>query len=226
MSAGAVLDREVAMTLASHLVRHWPGVQLVGSLRRGHSARDIDLVAPLPATHMATEGKIRAEDDPLFRIVNACVENQWVDPDAGGLFNAAGNGEPKCSTPWGKAVRGLKPGFLAAQLLLHTKTAGDVPVQIFRYTPLNKGWVIIERTGPVEFGKYFLGSWKKRHGIPLGDPSRPASIENHLVDSHGRVVPVADEAAAFGTCGMPWVDPDYRDEYLQRQRNARELLRG
>lgn len=110
----------------------------------------------------------------------------------------------------GVAGRGLRPHFLAASLTM--KMRGEegtitVPVQVFRYTPANRGWVEIMRTGPDEFGRLFLHEWKQRWGGSKG------SVDGHLVGSAGERIGVPTEAHAFDLCGLPWVDPIDRGRY-------------
>ena len=151
-----------------------------------------------------------AEQDPLFRRINATMKTPWTGPAS--LF------APPIETrePVGRIVRGLKPGFLAASLLVEPWEGVALPVQVYRYTPRNRGWMLIERTGPADFGRWFLWRWKVAHRIPVGDETRRASIDNHLVDAFGTVVPVADEAQAFRLAREAFIPPEHRDEVARR----------
>ncbi len=72
------------------------------------------------------------------------------------------------------------------------------------------GW-----SGPSEFGQWFLGRWKERMGIPVGDPSRKASIDGYMVNAGGTIVPVASEEDAFRLIGANFVPPERRDAMVE-----------
>jgi DNA polymerase/3'-5' exonuclease PolX len=215
VSEGPRYPLQLVRDLARDLMHRWAmddgGCFVVGSVRRGQSfVGDLELLAPLPEAWR--DKRIAPVQDPLFQCIDATASNQWGRV-RGGLFGTGGHdGQEICL-----ALRGLKPGFLACSLEAKLGN-GRIPVQIFRYTPENLGWMLIERTGPRDFGIWFLGKWKLAHGIPTGDDTRPASVENHLIDGSGRTVPVADEAAAFGLAGLQWVRPEIRDEFAKRVR--------
>lgn len=210
MSDGVRLPLRDALHAWSMLLERWwpqpasagpvPGVEVVGSVRRGEPyVGDIEIVAPAEPLG----------DDRLWRrIANT------LDTDDQGLFAAPT--EPKI----GRAIKGLKPGFLAAYLAIYGEHAGrdcELPVQIFRHTPRNRGWITLMRTGPSEFGQWFLGRWKAKHGI---DPSKQASIDGHLVDRAGNVIDVPDERAAFSMLGYPFVEPERRSAFMASQRRS------
>lgn len=190
------------------------GVEVVGSIRRRRpDIGDIEIIAPMPRA--ANPECVQSSEDRLFRELNLCVSNPWVD-GSGSLFAA----NPDTSRAFGEAVRGLKPGFKAASLRL--KAYGvEVGLDVFRYDPLNAGWVKLCRTGPSEFGQWFLGRWKERMGIPVGDPNRKASIDGYLVDSRGQIVPVATEEEAFRLIGSNFVAPDRRDAMCMAMQERR-----
>ena len=180
------------------------GVEVVGSIRRRRpDIGDIEIIAPLPRA--ANPDCVQSTEDRLFRELNLCVSNPWVD-GSGSLFAAA----PDTSRAFGQAVRGLKPGFKACSLKLAAYGV-EVGLDVFRYDALNAGWVKLCRTGPGEFGQWFLVRWKERMGIPVGDPNRKASVDGYLVDARGEIVPVATEAEAFRLIGSNFVAPDRRD---------------
>lgn len=189
-------------------------MEAVGSIRRQvEYVGDVDLIAPLPDF----QGKRPTfATDPLFVAVNKTMTNALQDPDpaAGGLFG--GDPAPQ-TTIVGEAIEGLKPGFKAASLRVICPNGLRIPVQIFRYTPESYGWIKLMRTGPSEFSQAFLSAWKRVHGINNGQ----GSIEGHLVDVTGKVVPVCDEAAAFRMVGWPFIEPIDRTNYVERTRAAR-----
>jgi ParB/RepB/Spo0J family partition protein len=124
----------------------------------------------------------------------------------------------------GAALRGLKPGFRSCELLVELlrKSTGEwhsLPVQIHRYTPQNRGWIELMRTGPSELGILFLERWKKVYG--LGDSE--ASRSGHLRNSYGDIVPVRTEEEAFEKCGIPYVPPDRRGVWAESILQARRL---
>ena len=165
-------------------------VQVVGSVRRRtETVGDLDLVAPLPPA-----GKPGVSDDPLYRVLLARADRRGA-----GLFDASG-------TKHWVAVSGVKCGFREALLLLTFNQWFELPCQIYRYTPANAGWITLIRTGPEGFGARFLTQWKRTWGI-----TEQASVNGHLVDKAGRVVPVATEREAFALCGMKWVEPEDRE---------------
>lgn len=191
------------------------GVEVVGSIRRRRpDIGDIEIIAPMPRA--ANPERVQSSEDRLFRELNLCVSNPWVD-GSGSLFAE----RPDVSRAFGVAVRGLKPGFKAASLQLRAYGV-EVGLDVFRYDPLNAGWVKLCRTGPSEFGQWFLGRWKERMGIPVGDPSRKASIDGYLVDSRGQIVPVGSEDEAFKLIGANFVWPDRRDAMVEAMNQRRE----
>lgn len=191
------------------------GVEVVGSIRRRRpDIGDIEIIAPLPRA--ANPECVQSSEDRLFRELNLCVSNPWVD-GSGSLFAE----KPDVSRAFGVAVRGLKPGFKAASLQLRAYGV-EVGLDVFRYDPLNAGWVKLCRTGPSEFGQWFLGRWKERMGIPVGDPNRKASIDGYLVDARGQIVPVATEDEAFKLIGANFVWPDRRDAMVEAMNQRRE----
>ena len=206
MSAGTRIPLERAMLLAEWLYRQWrldpDQVTVVGSVRRGSEwVGDLEFVAPMGDP----------KNDLLCgRIL--CTMDGYV-PDS--IY-----GEQPAGVI-GRAVKGLKPGFKAASLLIRTRTAGEVAVQIYRFTPENRGWITLMRTGPGDFGEWFLGKWKDHHGIPRGDPSSRGSIDGNLVDAQGVIVPVRSEDECFRRCGMEPVEPERRGEFIAHVQRAR-----
>jgi len=198
----AIFQRRLGFASIEEAARE--GVEVVGSIRRRRpDIGDIEIIAPMPRA--ADPEKVQSSEDRLFRELNLCVSNPWVD-GSGSLFAE----KPDTSRSFGVAVRGLKPGFKAASLQL--KAYGvEVGLDVFRFDALNAGWVKLCRTGPSEFGRWFLGRWKERQGIPVGDPARKASVDGYLVDSRGQIVPVATEEEAFRLIGSNFVAPDRRD---------------
>ena len=201
---------------AAHLLmEHWAmphaTCMMAGSIRRRvHEVGDIDLVAPAPA---------KPSDDPLFeRISDTCVKT-------GALF---GGDTPAFTEPGD----GFKPGFLACKLRVQmggvlegtdASVTAVIPVQVFRYTPANRGWTEIRCTGPREFGIWFLVQWKARYHIPPGEAFK-ASVDGHLVDSHRIVVPVASELEAFEKCGLRYIEPNLRDSFMAEQNRRRNQI--
>lgn len=222
MSAGPRIPLARALAAAEMAMRLWgmaaPACAVVGSARRGKAeVGDIELIAPVPEVltreYDAFEEPepVTEANDPLYAIIAASVRHE---PD---LFN------PNPPQPVARAIEGLKPGFLAAKLevRLAAPPAVTVPVQVYRYTPTNRGWCELMRTGPSEFGQEFLYRWKQRYGI-TGEGR--ASIDGHLVDAHRVRVPVPTEADCFRLSGMPFIPPEEREAFAATaaQRRARE----
>jgi len=222
MSEGIAIPREAAEQLLGVLRDAWArvapecrsavgAVELVGSARRGALlVRDLDLVAPLPAAALHgpyREGSFAWTDDPLFAAVNACRTGPLEAPR---LTLFPRDEWPTSDKRWTEEISGVKPFFRCAQLEAVTKTLGRVKVQVNRYTPQNRGWITAMRTGPGEFGVAFLVTWKRRWGI-----TGEASVDGHLVDREGTVVPVADEAALFAQCGLTYIEPERREAWAK-----------
>lgn len=226
MSEGPRITLENAKRVGRVLVERW-GIGertpagdyaslFVGSVRRRcPTVGDIEIVAPAPLHARPSVG-----DDPLFARINATIDNPWSEP---GLFGTPA--PPPCANPVGSATRGFKPGFLEARFSLRPWPGFMIACQVFRYTPRNRGWVILMRTGPGEFGKWFLGQWKKRYSIPMGTDEDRGSRDGHLVDAAGNIVDVPAEAAAFDLAGVPWVPPERRDQFMVERQALRETYR-
>lgn len=168
-------------------------VWTVGSLRRNAPmVGDIEFLAP--------------HQDKAGDLVYELIEPTLAMPGSGDLIFA-----PPADTI-GRPTEGFRKGFLSASFEV-TLGGVTVPVQVFRYTPQNKGWQLIMRTGPQEFGIHFLGEWKRAFGIPLGVESCKASRDGHLIDSFGVVVPVESEEEAFQKAGMRFVPPQQREAW-------------
>jgi len=217
MSTGPRLPLATADALAAQLMARWgmaaPACGVVGSVRRRKpDVGDLELIAPLPP-----DG---AKIDQLYEVIADAVGAR------AGLFI------PEVP-PIGKAVEGVKPFFKAASLLIQIRLGENQEemfgVQVFRYTPENCGWQWLMRTGPDDFGKWFLWQWKTVFGIPLGE-DRPASDKGHLVDANGIVVPVPSEEDCFRIIRRPPVPPESRAAFVDNERRSygsrqREALR-
>ena len=202
----ALFQRRLGFASLEDAAAH--GVEVVGSIRRRRpDIGDIEIIAPLPRA--ANPECVQSTEDRLFRELNLCVSNPWVD-GSGSLFAA----KPDTSRAFGTAVRGLKPGFKACNLRLAAYGI-EIGLDVFRYDPLNAGWVKLCRTGPSEFGQWFLGRWKERQGIPVGDFKRQASKDGYLIDADCNIVRVASEEEAFRLIGANFVQPDRRDAMVE-----------
>lgn len=234
MSEGPRLPHAKASSVAEAIFSKWELSGLlpdhsaaclaVGSVRRKRDeVGDLEIIAPLPVGWQTR--KLTAADDPLFRRINSTMSNPYRDGSMSSLFSVPKDDLPGGNGVMGTAVRGLKPGFLACSLILRPWAGIEIPCQVYRYTPDNRGWLLIERTGPRDFGIWFLWRWKVRFGIPVADEGRRASIDNHLVDATGKVVSVPNEQEAFRLAGERYVPPEERDAFMARQQVSREVLR-
>lgn len=205
MSSGVRLPLEWAVAAARELFQRWelnPSTCLLcGSVRRRCAeVGDLDIIAPLPPYRKADE-------------LHAAIDRTVIVPeDSAGLF--ADRVCPKFT----EVRSGHKPYFKSLSVVTHLEASGvtyPIPVQINRYTPENRGWMEIYKTGPREFGVWFLVKWKEKFGIPLGD-SHKASIDNHLRDASGAIVPVPTEQLAFTIAGLRYIEPENRDEETAR----------
>lgn len=204
MSTGTRIPLDMARTAAGYLLHCW-GVDtgdatIVGSVRRGRpDVGDLEVCVPVEPP----------DRDLLFQAMHASAH-----ADAG-LFGAPADVPPLT------IVKGLRPGFKQARVVAHVQYEGrpfDLPVEIYRFEPGARGWALIMRTGPAEFGKWFLGRWKRHFDIPT---EQPASVEGYLVDRHGARVPIDDEEECFRRIGIGYVRPEQRDEFARRVMEAR-----
>lgn len=202
---------------------------LVGSARRKReTVNDLEFVSPWPEIFEGMSPKAAAEiarQDLLFMTINRDVENPWK-PEAGGLFAAAAHPEDQFTTGHlARAVKGLKPGF--RQLSLEIRCWNRwVPLQIFRAERDGFGWLLLDRTGPREFGMWFLGQWKKAFNIPFGDSEKhPASKDGLLRDHQGGVVPCDNEGHLFAKIGAAFVPAEERDAFAEMLKAKYERTR-
>lgn len=241
MSQGPRIKLSDAKRLCDDLFNIW-GLDdrcvVVGSVRRGlPDVGDIEIIVPVEeigsedgwASALVGAALRGRKIDYLFNRINGSMSNPWTDPKAQerSMFEPEPIVvEPEPGQIVGRAVRGLKPGFLAANLEL-TPTGLVVPCQLYRYTEANRGWIELMRTGPAEFGQRFLILWKQRWNIPFGDDHK-ASIEGHLVNREGERVHTPTEAACFDLCGMKYIDPTERDQWVltQQRLDAHERRRA
>lgn len=199
MSAGTRITLAQAKDAAAFLMGVWKmdpaDCMVVGSVRRGKAdVGDLELVAPCP---------VDPGRDELYRLIKSMVESETPDMFA-----------PQADVTHGRALKGLKPGFLACSLemrITHPETGVySLPVQIFRYSHdrSNRGWCEVCRTGPREFGKAFLARWHRQHQIPH---DKQASMDGFLVDGYGERVKVPTERIAFELCGLSYIEPEKRE---------------
>lgn len=236
MSVGLRIPLGRADAVAAAIMRLWdmnaPACAVVGSVRRRKAeVGDIELIAPLPEVCTRPIDPLGPKPekptdatDPLYARMLATT-----GADAG-LF------EPDPPPPVARAVEGLKPGFLAASLEVNIAgiagpadgAAMPIPVQVYRYTPGergNRGWIELMRTGPREFGIWFLTQWKAAQEC-TGD--RRGSIDGWLVDRYGVRVPTPSEDDCFRLIRRAFVPPEERQAFVEAEerRAARERERS
>jgi len=217
MSTGERMPLVAAQDAAAYLMQQWgmasPACMVVGSVRRQKpDVGDLEFIAPLPA-----EGQ---RDDLYERIAGSLPPPPAAE---GGLFGAPA-AIVKAEALRGTVVKGLKAGFRCCELVveLRRKSTGtwhQIPVQIHRYTPENRGWIELMRTGPSDLGIIYLERWKKQYGLGDGEASRAG----HLRNSYGDIVPVRTEQEAFEKCGLPFVPPERRTAWVESIQQARRL---
>ncbi|MCW5777340.1 MAG: hypothetical protein KIS87_12955 [Phycisphaeraceae bacterium] len=209
MSAGPRLPLEHADAAAAFIMRCWglepPAAVVVGSVRRREpEVGDLEIIAP------AADPSPLFGGDPLCERLLACVGSRRPD-----------------NMPEVTPLRGLKPGFAAASMTVSLYDVGGrqmlhLPVQIFRYEPGNRGWHELMRTGPADFGRWFLTQWKRVHRIPH---EQPASVNGWLVDASGERVIVERESDCFREINLPVCPPERRRAFAESQAAAREARR-
>ena len=207
MSAGAPILLADAEKAAAFLFHRWAldpaACMVVGSVRRRRElVGDLELIAP------AWDGK---GQDQVFDRIAATMEGEHpaYKPSPTGLFEPEAPEVIRCEKGIGHALMGLRPGFLHARLSLRRRDGSEIPCEVYRYTPQNRGWITLMRTGPGDFGRLFLRYWKHAHEIPFGFE---ASIDGHLRDARGEVVTVTSEEQCFEKCGLKFMPPEERDE--------------
>lgn len=224
MSEGPRILLSEAVQVFNQLRDLWrcPGLEVVGSVRRGlPHVGDLEVIAEIPALAMRKDA--RRQDDPLFAAINATMHNPWVEDARGGLFDPRPETQSIEQLPRvGRAIRGLRPGFKACSLEVDP-WGKTIPLQVYRYTPINRGWITLMRTGPSEFGQWFLGRWKRHWRIRDGEQ---ASKDGCLVNAAGEPVETPDEHETFRLCGMEWIAPQVREQVAARAGvDRREMMR-
>lgn len=195
-----------ARLAADYLLRIWSRlgaeIMVVGSVRRQRAdVGDLEFVAEWR----------KPGDDPLHE----CLEAMSGRPES--LFAAEHPGLPPITV-----VRGVKPGFLDAAFVVHLVDKGtdkpyDIPVQIYRFREGQRGWKIVMRTGPSDFGQWFLWRWKAAMGIPANGL---ASSGGYLLDRAGQPQHIDTEQEAFRLCRVAWVNPDHRDAFIANMKGG------
>lgn len=202
MSAGTRVTLEQADRIAAALFARWkfpPGdtCAVVGSVRRRKpNVGDLEIIAPWCEPRL----------DWVYEGISASMKSE-------GLFS--GITGPR---PVGFPKAGLKRGFRACSLQISMVDSQlgervELSVQVYRYDPPNRGWIELMRTGPTEFGQWFLGRWKRNFEI---DATQNASVSGYLVDRHGKRVPTPTEQDCFRILRLPHVPPENREEHVAR----------
>lgn len=192
-------------------------VALVGSLRRGRvDVHDVDLIAPMPA----------GSEDPLYdRIRETFGDTKEAAKNP--LFGAVA----APVSDWGRVVKGLNRNFKTIELAVKLRgsttnpdpawsTPFELKLEIHRYTPGERGWIEMMRTGPgglseeeVGWGPMILIRWKQRVPGSKGGLSYPDGSKLHA----------PDEDSVFRAVGISnWIPPAHRTVQLAKQlANAR-----
>jgi hypothetical protein len=208
MSEGARLPLGWAVAAASWLFQQWdmsPQTCFIcGSVRRRvPEVGDLDIIAPLPEMR---------QPDLLYSSIDRTV----IKPaEKIGLFEAATTEQ---TARFVEVTSGHKPYFKSLCVVANIEAEGrihSIPVQVNRYTAQNRGWMELCKTGPKEFGEWFLVKWKEANGIPVGTGQK-ACHENHLRDFNGNIVPVPCEVDCFRLAGLAHFPPQDRAEIARQ----------
>lgn len=131
--------------------------------------------------------------------------------DPGGLF-------PSPSAPFERAVYRDRNGDETERWgeryrgVVHRMAGGGgVRHEIFLATPQTWGYILLLRTGPGPFGRWFVSELPK-HGLRAGE----GEIRRHwpgCADDghHADAVPTHTEADCFGLVGLPYLEPAERE---------------
>jgi hypothetical protein len=188
MSEGARLPLGWAVAAASWLFQQWdmsPQTCFIcGSVRRRvPEVGDLDIIAPLPELR---------QPDLLFSSIDRTV----IKPaEKIGLFEAATTEQ---TARFVEVTSGHKPYFKSLCVVANIEAEGrihSIPVQVNRYTAQNRGWMELCKTGPKEFGEWFLVKWK---------------------EAYGNIVPVPCEADCFRLAGLAHFPPQDRAEIARQ----------
>lgn len=199
-----------AHRLAEALFTLWklPSSAVVaGSIRRGRPrVADVELVVP-PA-----EG----QRDALYERISDMMDSDIPESD---LW-------PRSRNAVGHAVKGLTKGFQYARVVVRPSAIGvecdlpTVPVDLFRWREergiegaapkSNRGWVIIVRTGPDDFGEQFLATWKRKCKCPK---DREISRQNWLLSPRGNTLHTPTEESVWAQTGILSVSPQQREQH-------------
>jgi DNA polymerase/3'-5' exonuclease PolX len=203
MSIGTRIPHPTALALANSLIALWGGranphgLVAVGSVRRRRaSSGDLDLLCPLPA---------KGQPDRLYQ--------ELVGEARPTLFSAA---EPDITV---KEISGLKKGFRTATFSVYCRSLNirAFGVQLHRAEADNLGWAAILRTGPEDFGRWFLWRWKDVMRIA---PSGRAS-DTYLLDMYGKPVKGFSETELIKRVAPEYIEPNKRDEFMEKKNAER-----
>lgn len=123
--------------------------------------------------------------------------------------------QDRVSPRWGTVLKGLKPGFHQASVILHVRHphAKQVKIEVYRYETEgperlgNKGWQQMIRTGPREMGMHVLACWKR---VTDGGKSQ----DGYPCTANGERVACPTEHQAFKLAGLPYIEPERRDSWI------------
>lgn len=190
MSAGEFMDAErVRRAIAPLIDRLRPEctkLELAGSLRRGRDRiRDVELVAVSARTIDWVERDLFGQ--PIRRRRHAGLS---VDEPLDAMLRAGTIVHPERKA-WGDRLR----RFIV-------KASQDVPVELYLADPARFGWILVIRTGPVDFSKYCVQRAKRR-GLQVRDGGLYRRTE---------LVPTPTEEAVFELLGWPTPTPEQRND--------------
>lgn len=214
MSQGERISLVYADRIVAHLIKllgDQHGLEAVGSIRRRQVAvGDVEMIAPHEPE----------ADDKLF----AALARHFYDPATAAkplsLFAPA----PERGDRIGQDLRGLKPGFKAASLVIECQKPArrSVALQVFRYDagPAgNRGWIEMIRTGDAEFAKAMVTRWQHVRRKPWDQGSK----DGYPIDLEGKPIAVPTEEAVFQLLRLPFIPPAERPQAISMVLDFRSI---
>lgn len=184
--------RSLAERIAAQFAPACQSIAIAGSVRRGRRAcGDIEIVAIPRYIEGVYQPSLLGDTEPamvseLDRLLDKLVEQK---PH----FERAG-----------------KDGPLFKNFKLYAPALQEeVGIDLFLTTPEQWGYILALRTGPGDFNR----AWVTQRGKGGLLPDEYRFEGGWLIGSDGKQIATPDEKEFFKTIGLPWIDPDRRDEW-------------